>query len=120
MSSDEFVCGACFDDQGLKDFCLNHAESMESDFCGATDSEPIAAPLDEVIAHINSCIHRYFDDPTNAGLPTKDAVGFVYYSGAGISRPRDHMNYIIPLDIHDLTSENIWSNAISLDQLLRE
>jgi len=71
----DFVCGACFGDQGLRDFCLNHAESLECDFCGATDSEPIAASLDEVIEHIDGCIRRHYDDPANAGLPYETAEG---------------------------------------------
>jgi hypothetical protein len=31
----EYVCGACFDDEGLQEFCVNHAESNECDFCSA-------------------------------------------------------------------------------------
>lgn len=75
MSNGEFVCGACFGDQGIKDFCMSHAESTECDFCGSISNEPIAAPLTDVIAHINDCIHRHFDDPANAGLPYESAEG---------------------------------------------
>jgi hypothetical protein len=78
VPSDNFVCGACFGNQGLRDFCsqrAEHYEQLECDFCGATANEPIAIPVDEVIEHINSCVHRYFDDPGNAGLPYVSAEG---------------------------------------------
>jgi hypothetical protein len=71
----DFVCGECFNDEGLKDFCRNHAESTECDFCGATSDEPIAAPMDEVVEHIGACVHQYYDDPANAGLPYESAEG---------------------------------------------
>lgn len=61
----EFVCGECFSDEGLQEFCARHAESNECDFCGAAADEPIAAPLDEVIDHIRSCIYAMYDDPAN-------------------------------------------------------
>jgi hypothetical protein len=43
-------------------------------------SEPIAAPLDEVIQHIKNCLHMHYDDPANAGLPWESAEGG--YQGA--------------------------------------
>lgn len=64
----EFVCGECFNDQGMKDFCEAHATSKDCDFCGASSSELIATPFDDVMDHINRCVHRHFDDPANAGL----------------------------------------------------
>lgn len=72
---DEFVCAECFGDQGMKDFCSNHAERTKCDFCDATGDEPIAAPLDEVIEHINATIHRYYDDPANTGLAYEGREG---------------------------------------------
>ena len=74
-SESEFVCGSCFGDDGLQEFCANHAESKECDFCGATSLEPIAAPIDEVIEHISRCVYEHFDDPANAGLPYESAEG---------------------------------------------
>lgn len=71
----EYICGECFNDKGMKDFCSVHAVSEECDFCGATADEPIAAPIDDVTAHINSCVHEHFDDPANAGLPYESAEG---------------------------------------------
>jgi hypothetical protein len=71
----EFVCGECFSDEGLQNFCTSYAERNECDFCGAKSSEPIAAPLDDVIDHIRSCVHEHYDDPANAGLPYESAEG---------------------------------------------
>jgi hypothetical protein len=130
VSSEEFVCGACFGDQGLKDFCSNHAESTECDFCGATDSEPIAARLDEVVEHIDSCIHRHFDDPANAGLPYETAEGgwqgatydtWEVFEQLGLDFPNDSDGRL-----HDAISEgldnDLWSEAdpygLSPDQQL--
>lgn len=75
MRNDEFVCGDCFSDKGMKDYCETHAESRTCDFCDAKKAKPIAARLDEVIEHISTCIGRYFDDPANAGAPYESAEG---------------------------------------------
>jgi hypothetical protein len=130
VSSDEFVCGECFGDQGLKDFCLNHVESRECDFCGATDSEPIAAPLDEVIEHINSCIHRYFDDPANAGLAYESAEGgwqgttyytYEVFNELDLDFPKDKDSRLYNA-ISEGVDNYLWSEVdpygLSLDQQL--
>jgi hypothetical protein len=70
----EFVCGDCFNDSGLQDFCASSAQSNKCDFCGSTGAEAIAAPLDEVIDHINACIRMHYDDPANK-LPYESAEG---------------------------------------------
>ena len=127
----EFVCGACFNDEGLLDFCANHAESKDCDFCGAKGSEPIAAPLDEVIEHINSCVHQHYDDPANAGLPYETAEGG--YQGAtystdevfselGLDFPNDVGNRL--RDAIDSGLDNdLWSDAepfaLTRDQQLK-
>jgi hypothetical protein len=79
----EFVCGECFSDEGLQEFCAGHAERNECDFCGATAEEPIAAPVDDVIDHIRSCVYQIYDDPANAGLAYESAEGG--YQGATYS-----------------------------------
>jgi hypothetical protein len=48
------------------------------------------------------------------------AVGFFYYSGHGVSRPSDRLNYLIPVDIEDMQDPNIWWNTIPLETLLNE
>jgi hypothetical protein len=59
----------------LQAFIRDHAEETECDFCGAVSEEPIAAPFDDVMEHINSCIGGHYDDPANAGLPYETAEG---------------------------------------------
>jgi HEPN/RES N-terminal domain 1/RES domain len=127
----EYVCGACFDDEGMQEFCANYAESNECDFCGTTSPEPIAAPLDEAIKHINSCIHAHYDDPANAGLPYESAEGG--YQGVtydtheifemlGLDFPRDKRDRLRDAITNGL--DNIlWSDAdpfgLTHDQQLR-
>jgi uncharacterized caspase-like protein len=50
----------------------------------------------------------------------KGAVGFFYYSGHGVSRPEDRVNYIIPVDVKSMDDPNVWWDAISLDSILME
>jgi len=49
-----------------------------------------------------------------------DALGFLYYSGHGVSRPDDRVNYVIPTDLQDLNSRDAWIDAVSLDAVLSE
>jgi formylglycine-generating enzyme required for sulfatase activity len=49
-----------------------------------------------------------------------NGVGFLYYSGHGVSRPDDRANYLIPVDLKDTDSSNFWFDAVKLDDLLGE
>lgn len=49
-----------------------------------------------------------------------DTIGFVYYSGHGVSRPGDGTNYLIPIDIRNLQTPTAWYEAISLEFITRE
>ena len=130
-TSSEFVCGACFSDDGLQEFCANHAESNECDFCGATGTEPIAAPLDQVIEHISGCVHMHYDDPANAGLPYETAEdgyqGATYstdevFDELGLDFPKDKGNRLRDA-IADGFDNDLWSDAepfaLTRDQQLR-
>ncbi len=130
-AGDEFVCGACFSDDGLQEFCLNHAQSNECDFCGATGAEQIAAPLDEVIEHISQCIHRHFDDPANAGLPYESAEGgyqgttymtYEVFDELGLDFPKDKDGRLRKT-IENGLENDLWSEAepfaLSHDQQLQ-
>jgi hypothetical protein len=113
---DEFVCGQCFSDEGLRDFCTNHAQSNTCDFCGATSAEPIAAPLEEVIAHIRSCVFAIYDDPANAGLAYESAEGGYQgttystdevFESLGLDFPKDKGNRL--RDIVEAAMDNeLW------------
>lgn len=127
----EFVCGACFGDDGMQEFCANHAERNECDFCDATGSEPIAAPLDEVIEHISRCVHIHFDDPANAGLPYESAEGgyqgttymtYEVFEELGLDFPKDKDDRLRNA-IENGLDNDLWSDAdpfaLTQDQQLR-
>jgi WD40 repeat protein len=62
-------------------------------------------------------VHNYAIRLSNAG---PGAIGFFYYSGHGVSNATDHVNYLIPIDVSNLQDQNLWWNAVSLDQMLDE
>jgi len=131
LSNGEYVCAECYGDHGLKSFCADYSESRECDFCGATGREAIAAPLDEVVAHINACIHRHFDDPANAGLPyeTREGgwQGITYmthevFDELGLDFPKDDDDRLSNA-VSDGVDTDLWCDAepfmLSPDQQLQ-
>jgi hypothetical protein len=117
-ASTDYVCGKCFNDEGMQEFVADHAESDECDFCGAKAGEPIAALLDEVIDHIAACIGRHYDDPVNT-LPFVSAEGG--YQGAtystddvletlGLEFPNDRDDSLHDA-ICDQLPTDLWSDA---------
>lgn len=56
----------------------------------------------------------------NLGAAGKDAIGFFYYSGHGVSRPGERTNYLIPIDIRDMDDPDIWWKAVKLDDVMEE
>jgi uncharacterized caspase-like protein len=48
------------------------------------------------------------------------AIGVLYYSGHGVSRPEDKANYLIPVDVTDLKTRDAWYDTIPLDDILAE
>jgi uncharacterized caspase-like protein len=54
------------------------------------------------------------------GAAGKDAVGFFYYSGHGVSRPGERTNYLIPVDVRDMDDPDIWWRAVKLDDVMEE
>jgi hypothetical protein len=118
VSNGEFVCAGCFGNQGLKDFCSDHAESTDCDFCGTVGIELIAAPLDDVVEHIEACIHRYYDDPGNAGLPYETREGGWQGKTYDTYEVLDDLGLDLPQDDGDLYDEiisgienTLWSDA---------
>jgi uncharacterized caspase-like protein len=47
-------------------------------------------------------------------------IGFFYYSGHGAARARDHVNYLIPVDVKDTSNDDFWFESVSLDDVIRE
>jgi HEPN/RES N-terminal domain 1 len=62
---DQYVCSACVADPALKYLIESTAEEEECSFCGATSNQAIAAPIEELISHIQSCLYEEYDDPVN-------------------------------------------------------
>ena len=68
-------------------------------------------------AAILQAISTFVDQLSGAG---PDAAGFFYYSGHGAARPRDAMNYLIPIDVLNMQDETMWWNAVPLSTILDE
>lgn len=69
------VCGHCFGNAGLVEFCETYGEAKRCDFCGRRKRSPFAAPLSDVLSHVRDTIYRHYDDPANAGLAYESAEG---------------------------------------------
>ena len=48
----------------------------------------------------------------------KDTVSFFYYVGHGVARPSDHINYLIPVDVRDMSDDRVWYMTVPLDTVL--
>ena len=62
---DEYVCAACFADEGLRGFVECEARANACTFCGAEAAEPIAAPMVHILLYINECLAREYDIAEN-------------------------------------------------------
>ncbi len=71
----KFVCGKCFGNDGLVDYCLDYAQRRKCDFCGVTAKSLVAAPVGDVLDHVRTCVFKLYDDPANAGLVYESAEG---------------------------------------------
>ncbi len=49
-----------------------------------------------------------------------DAIGFFYYSGHGVARSRERVNYMIPIDVQDMSNDDFWYRAVPFDRILNE
>ena len=74
-SQEEYVCSSCFSDSGLKDFVETNAADTSCSFCGSKSDEPISAPISEVTSYMEECLHKYYDDPGNAGMAYETREG---------------------------------------------
>jgi len=76
-----FVCADCFEDYAIKDFVEANAENNECDYCGEqSESEPIAAYIDDVIEFIIDGVKTEYEDPDNSMGYDEGWVGAVYDS----------------------------------------
>jgi hypothetical protein len=114
------VCAACFEDEGLKNYVNAHADSRQCSFCGAASDDAIAAPLNEVVDHMRTCLARDYDDPDNAGMVYENAEGghqgtvwdthdFVQWE-LGLELPNDDGNKLLDAICWGL-GDQLWCSA---------
>jgi hypothetical protein len=90
------------------------------------DSEIVAKALEEIGFRVKKIpnakrvdIYREVDEFSELlDRAGNGAIGFLYYSGHGVSQPRDQKNYLIPVDVPEIKDNNFWYNAVPLDALL--
>jgi RES domain-containing protein len=66
---DRFVCPDCVEDAYLKEFIREHVAETACSYCGRSETEDIAAPLEELMQPIAGAVEYHFNDPTDAGVP---------------------------------------------------
>ena len=62
----EYVCAACFADQGLSGFVEGEVRWNTCTFCGVEAAESIAAPLVEILLYITECFASEYDAAENS------------------------------------------------------
>lgn len=55
-------------------------------------------------------IKRYVSRVRDAGT---DTISFFYYSGHGAANPITHINFLIPVDVTDAETEDLWHQSSS-------
>jgi RES domain-containing protein len=61
------VCGPYLGDRGLSEFVAGIASDLQCDFCGQeSGTDPIAAPVDDVVSYMEECISREYEGPANS------------------------------------------------------
>lgn len=108
MSQEEtFVCARCFADKGITDFIMRRAELMQCSFCLYIGDFPTAAPFDEVVEHIQECLHREYDRAGNQ-LPYDGREGG--FLGATTWDTHDLILEEVELELpNDLHGELFWA-----------
>jgi RES domain-containing protein len=98
---DKFVCPECVDDAYLREFILNHVADTTCSYCGRTENEDIAAPLEELMRPIAGAVGYHYNDPTDAGVPWDE--------GEFAIEPKSTEDVLmsLPLECHDDLFEDI-------------
>jgi uncharacterized caspase-like protein len=60
-------------------------------------------------------IKRYISSVQNAG---SDAISFFYYSGHGAANPQTRINYLIPVDVPDADTDDLWNQSFDLSGII--
>jgi HEPN/RES N-terminal domain 1/RES domain len=103
---ERYVCPACVGDAALKAFIESEAENEECSFCGATSEEAIAAPLDELISYIQSCISKEYDDPANC-------MGYCSQEGGYLGETFNSHEILYEIDLELPNDDGSLFSAIS-------
>ena len=70
-TGDKHVCPDCLEDDFLKEHIKSLVDSTYCDYCGRESEELIAAPLDELIEYIISCVETEYGNPDDEGVPVE-------------------------------------------------
>src|SRR5581483_4057045 len=105
---ERWVCSDCVSDAHLKQLINEAVESQECDYCGRTDEDDIAAPVEVIMPSIMGALTHYFAEPAGAGVPYESAEG-----GYAIE-PTDTQDALLslPLECNDELFEEV-ADAIS-------
>jgi len=66
---------------------------------------------DADFAAMSKAIKRHAGQVRAAG---KSAIDFVYYSGHGVADANTQRNFVIPIDVKDADTSDLWDNSIDL------
>lgn len=106
---EKFVCPDCVDDEYLKEIIRQSAAKTQCDYCGRRTRSRSAAPILVLMEPIGSTIAYYFNEPTQAGVPS-DGGAFAF----GSTDTRDVL-MSISLDCHDELFEDIADSFVNDD-----
>jgi Tfp pilus assembly protein PilF len=64
---------------------------------------------------MDQAIKRHISKIREAG---SDAISFFYYSGHGAANPVTRINYLIPVDVADAETDDLWNQAFELSDIV--
>ena len=95
---DEYVCAACFDDNGLREFVEGSANRNSCTFCDAESDDAIAAPMVEIFLYINWCLTREYDVADNKLIYDRESGGYLGEIWSTIELLEKHLGDALPND----------------------
>jgi len=104
------VCAECFGDEGLKNYVNARANSRKCSFCGAKSKRDIAAPLDKLVDHMQSCLAQDYSNPNDAGMVYESAEGG--YQGE-VSDTYDFVRWELELDLPNDEDDKLFDAICS-------
>lgn len=74
-AGDGHVCAECVEDYALAEHIAAHAVEPSCDYCGRSGGEPIAAPVDELVAQVHDGLASEYGDVNDEGVPFESREG---------------------------------------------